>query len=195
MKIAITQCVIDSDGAILDSLNHNYYKMFSNHQLTLIPNNIDHYQTTQVIDSDVIIFSCGNSIFENNNTYNLNRIRIEKHTLELAKLYKKPIIGFGTGSHFLTLMHGGSVKQQKHTMSQKKTIVYRDTIHKEVEAISSDKIDKKPLGATTLCKTFVNSNCCAWKLDNIFAINWNPEMSTGNWLPPELHSILDNHLT
>ena len=86
MKIAITQRVIDFRNGPYDALDHGYYQMFQDHQLLPIPNSIEHFDANIISEADVIVFSGGNSMFEDSWQYNEERLRVEKHTLDLAKV-------------------------------------------------------------------------------------------------------------
>ena len=73
--------------------------------------------------------------------YNENRLRIEKHTLDLARLYNKTILGISRGCHHLTVI-GGSIKENgRHTPDH--TVYYNDS---EVEVCSrhEEVLDKIP---------------------------------------------------
>ena len=116
MKIAITQRVIEFRNGPYDSIDHGFYDMFSGHTLLPIPNHLEHYRTQTIVDSDLVVFTGGNSMFPGNWQYHENRLRVEKHTLDLAKLYNKPILGISRGCQFLTVAHGGTLeKNGRHT--------------------------------------------------------------------------------
>ena len=96
MKIAITQRVIEFRNGPYDSIDFGFYDMFSGHTLLPIPNHLEHYRTQTIVDSDLVVFTGGNSMFPGNWQYE-NRLRVEKHTLDLAKLYNKPTLGISRG--------------------------------------------------------------------------------------------------
>ena len=161
--------------------------MFDGHILRPIPNHIDHYQTDIIVNSDIVVFTGGNSMVPGNWQYNENRLRIEKHTLDLARLYNKPILGISRGCQFLTVSLGGSIKENgRHTRNH--TVYYNDS---EVEVCSrhEEVLDKIPTGATCLA-TDEDGNCESWKLDNIITVLWHPERMKTHWLPYEAYGIL-----
>ena len=187
MKIAITQRVIDFRNGPYDSLDHGFYDMFNGHTLRPIPNHIDHYQTDLVVNSDIVVFTGGNSMIPGNWQYNENRLRVEKHTLDLARLYNKPILGISRGCQFLTVSLGGSIKENgRHTRDH--TVYYNDS---KVEVCSrhEEVLDKIPTGATCLA-TDEDGKCESWKLDNIITVLWHPERMKTHWLPYEAYGIL-----
>lgn len=188
MKIAITQSVIDFRSVQCDSLEHSFYDMFSQHTLRPIPNNLEHYRTEWIIDSDAIVFTGGNSVFKENSTYNSRRLRIEKHTLDLARLYNIPILAIGEGCQFLTLCLGGKVSVNKSVQSSY-NILYGNSRISVEGGTTSNKLIELPLGATPLAHDEFG-NCVSWKLDNIVSIMWHPERMKNYWLPYEAHGIV-----
>lgn len=188
MKIAITQRVIDFRNGPYDSLDHGFYSMFKDHTLIPIPNNIYHYDTNSIIDSDMVIFSGGNSMIPGNWQYSHDRLRIEKHTLDIARLYNKPIIGISRGSQFLTVSLGGSIEEVNGHKEDHEIIYGQSQItvcsrHEEI-------IKTIPHGASVLA-TDLDGNCESWKLDNIYTVLWHPERMKNHWMPYEIFNILN----
>lgn len=183
MKIAITQRVIDFNNGSYDALDNKYYKLFQGHRLRPIPNEIEHYRTSWILDCDIVVFTCGNSMNKDSWEYNEQRLRVEKHTLDLAQLYKKPILGIGRGCQFLTLSLGGSI-EKSNRQNNNNTIYYNNT---EVEVVSNKKqvLKTVPLGASVLA-TDEDGYCESWKLDNIITTMWNPERMNSCWMPYEV---------
>lgn len=183
MKIAITQRVIDFNNSKFDSLDHGFYKMFQGHNLRPIPNNIEHYRTDVIVDSDIVVFTGGNSMDCKNKNYNEQRLRIEKHTLDLAKLYNKPILGISRGCQFLTISLGGSLEKNTRHLSNH-NIYYNNT---EIQVCSEHEQILKtiPLGASVLA-TDEDGYCESWKLDNIITVLWHPEKMKNHWMPYEV---------
>lgn len=187
MKIAITQRVIEFRNGPYDSIDHGFYDMFNGHTLRPIPNHLDHYQTDLIVSSDIVVFTGGNSMIPRNWQYNENRLRVEKHTLDLARLYNKPILGISRGCQFLTTSLGGSIKENgRHTRDH---IVYYNDSEVEVCSRHEEILDKIPSGATCLA-TDEDGNCESWKLDNIVTVLWHPERMNTHWLPYEAYGIL-----
>ena len=126
MNIAITQRVIEFQNGPYDSIDHGFYEMFSGHTLQPIPNHLEHYKTSTVVDSDLVVYTGGNSMMPNSWQYNENRLRVEKHTLDLAKLYDKPILGISRGCQFLTVALGGTLeKNGRHAHDH--SVNYKDS--------------------------------------------------------------------
>jgi gamma-glutamyl-gamma-aminobutyrate hydrolase PuuD len=187
MKIAITQRVIDFRNGPYDSLDHGFYDMFSGHKLRPIPNNLEHYQTDIIVKSDLVVFTGGNSMVPGNWQYNENRLRVEKHTLDLAKLYNKPILGISRGCQFLNVSFGGKLRfsdrhKQDHSVYYKGSEVIVHSRHEEI-------LSTIPVGATCLA-TDKEGFCESWKLDNIITVLWHPERMRTHWLPYEAYGIL-----
>ena len=187
MKIAITQRVIDFRNGPYDSLDHGFYDMFAGHTLRPIPNNLEHYQTEIIVNSDLVVFTGGNSMIPGNWQYNEDRLRIEKHTLDLAKLYNKPILGISRGCQFLTVSLGGSIKESDRHKADH-TVYYKDS-EVEVHSRHEEILSSIPHGATCLA-TDDEGNCESWKLDNILTVLWHPERMNTHWLPYEAYNIL-----
>ena len=187
MKIAITQRVIDFRNGPYDSLDHGFYSMFGEHTLVPIPNSIEHYNTNTIINSDLVVFSGGNSMFPNNWQYNQARLRIEKHTLDIARLYNKPIIGISRGCQFLTVSLGGTL--QTHESHQQDHDIYYGNSAVRVCSRHEEVLATIPVGATVLA-TDKEGNCESWKLDNIFTVLWHPERMKNHWMPYEISNIL-----
>ncbi len=185
MKIAITQRVIDYKNGPYDSLDHGFYSMFKDHELIPIPNKIKHFRSGVVTEADLIVFSGGNSMIKDDWQYNHERLRVEKHVLDLALAYDKKILGLSRGCQFLTVSLGGSLKPHpKHTedhpvMARGHKITVRSR-HNEV-------LGSIPAGATALAKDsegYVES----WILqDKIGCVLWHPERMSNHWMPEELH--------
>ena len=188
MKIAITQRVIDFRNGPYDSLDHGFYSMFSEHTLYPIPNNINHYNTETIINSDIVVFTGGNSMIPGNWQYSYDRIRVEKHTLDLARLYNKPIIGISRGMQFLNILLGGSIEaadghKEDHNIYYGNSVISVCSRHEEV-------IKTIPYGATVLA-TDINGYCESWRLDNIYTVLWHPERMKNHWMPYEIYNILN----
>ena len=187
MKIAITQRVIEFRNGPYDSIDHGFYEMFSGHTLLPIPNHLEHYRTDTIVNSDLVVFTGGNSMIPGNWQYNENRLRVEKHTLDLAKLYNKPILGISRGCQFLTVAHGGTLeKNGRHTHNH--SVNYKDSSI-EVCSRHEEILKTIPTGATCLA-TDEYGSCESWKLDNIITVLWNPERMKTHWLPYEAYGIL-----
>lgn len=183
MKIAITQRVIDFRNGPYDSLDHGFYSMFADHILRPIPNKLEHYRTDVIVDSDIIVFTGGNSMVPGNWQYNEERLRIEKHTLDLARLYNKPILGISRGCQFLTVSLGGSIeKSDRHTEDH--SVYYKESKIK-VCSRHEEILKTIPLGASVLA-TDDDGNCESWKLDNIITVLWHPERMKNHWMPYEV---------
>jgi gamma-glutamyl-gamma-aminobutyrate hydrolase PuuD len=187
MKIAITQRVIDYRNGPYDALDHGFYSMFKEHTLRPIPNKLDHYRTDWIHDSDIVVFTGGNSMIPGDWQYNQERLRVEKHTLDLAKLYNKPILGISRGCQFLTISLGGSIiKSDRH---DKDHIVYYKDITKTVCSRHGETLQTIPPGATVLARD-PQGNCESWKLDNIVTMLWHPERMEDQWIPDEALFLL-----
>lgn len=187
MKISITQRVIDFRNGPYDSLDHGFYNMFSNHELLPIPNNLEHFDTSKIVNSDLVVFSGGNSLIKGNWQYNAQRLRIEQHTLDLARLYNIPILGISKGCQFLTVSLGGSIKETDRHSTNHNVYYNGDTI--EVCSRHTELLNSIPLGATSLAKDD-QGYCESWKLDNIITVLWHPERMKTNWLPCEAYGVL-----
>ena len=96
MKIAITQRVIDYKNGPYDALDHGFYSMFKGHELIPIPNQLKHFRSTAVTDADLVVFSGGNSMISDDWQYNHERLKVEKHVLDLALSFKKQILGISS---------------------------------------------------------------------------------------------------
>ena len=183
MKIAITQRVIDFRNGPYDSLDHGFYKMFEGHTLLSIPNNIKHFNTNTIKDADLIVFSGGNSMFSDNWQYNEERLRVEKHVLDIAQMYNKPILGVSRGAQFLTVSLGGSL--EKSSLHDKDHHVYYKKIKVNVRSRHEEVLATIPAGATIICKDY-EGYCESWQLGNIATVLWHPERMDDNWLPQEV---------
>lgn len=186
MKIAITQRVIDFRNGPYDALDHGFYSMFEGHLLRPIPNKIEHYRTDWIHDSDLVVFTGGNSMMPDNWQFNEERLKVEKHTLDLAKLYHKPILGISRGCQFLTVSLGGKIKEssrhkQNHNVYYKGSQVEVCSRHEEV-------LETIPLGASVLA-TDEDGYCESWKLDNIITVLWHPERMKNHWMPEEVKQL------
>lgn len=186
MKIAITQRVIDFRNGPYDSLDQGFYQMFPGHQLTVIPNVLSHFNSQLITDSDLIVFSGGNSMMPGNWQYNEQRLRVEKHVLDLALMYKKPILGISRGTQFLTMSLGGAIApSERHT---KDHIVYYKNITKSVHSRHEEHLEKTPPGATILARD-AQGMCESWKLNNIVTVLWHPERMADFWMPDEAYAV------
>ena len=187
MNIAITQRVIDFRNGPYDSLDHGFYEMFSGHKLHPIPNHLEHYNTEAIVNSDLVVFTGGNSMMPSNWQYNENRLRVEKHTFELAKLYGKPILAISRGCQFLTISLGGTIANNgRHNKDHS---VYYNGSEIKVCSRHEEVLSSIPHGATCLA-TDDEGNCESWKLDNMLAVLWHPERMKTHWLPYEAYGIL-----
>lgn len=183
MKIAITQRVIDFNNGSYDALEQQYYNMFQEHLLRPIPNSIEHYKTDWIINSDIVVFTSGNSMTSDSQEYNEQRLRIEKHTLDLAQLYNKPILGIGRGCQFLTVSLGGSIeKNNRHNNDHN---VYYNNTKVKVTSSHEEVLKTIPLGASVLA-TDDDGYCESWKLDNIITVMWDPQRMNNFWMPYEV---------
>jgi gamma-glutamyl-gamma-aminobutyrate hydrolase PuuD len=186
MKISITQRVIDFRNGPYDSLDHGFYDMLSGHELKPIPNNIHHFRSSDIINSDLVIFTGGNSMFMDNWQYNSDRLRIEKHVLDIARSYNKPILGISRGSIFLNISLGGTIeKTDRHTDDH---IVYYKKIRVNVKSRHEELFTTIPPGASVIA-TDENGACESWKLDNIVTVLWHPERMEDHWMPLEVYDI------
>lgn len=187
MKIAITQRVIDFRNGPYDSLDHGFYSMFEGHQFITIPNHIKHFKTTDVLSADLVVFSGGNSMVKSDWQYNEQRIRIEKHTLELALKAKKPILGISRGAQFLTVSLGGSLeKTDRH--KQNHIIYYKDKT-KNVCSRHNEVLHSLPPGVVELAHD-AQGYCESWKIENIACVMWHPERMEDHWMPDEINNIV-----
>lgn len=188
MKIAITQRVINFRNGPYDALDHGFYNMFNDHTLLPIPNDINHFKSNDIINSDLIVFSGGNSMITDDWQYSSERLRVEKHILELALAYKKPIIGISRGTQFLNVSLGGSIKKtDRHTTDH--VVYYKDTTRK-VCSRHSEYLDTIPPGVTVLARD-AQGHCESWKLENIACVLWHPERMQDNWMPDEVESLFN----
>jgi gamma-glutamyl-gamma-aminobutyrate hydrolase PuuD len=186
MKIAITQRVIDFRNGPYDSLDQGFYRMFSGHALSVIPNSLDHFNSQTITDADLIVFSGGNSMVPGNWQYNEQRLRVEKHALDLALMYKKPVLGISRGTQFLTISLGGSINTtDRHT---KDHIVYYKNITKTVHSRHEEHLEKIPAGAAVIARD-AQGMCESWKLNNIVTVLWHPERMTDCWMPDEVYAV------
>lgn len=182
MKIAITQRVIDFRNGPYDALDHGYYQMFQDHQLLPIPNSIEHFDANIISEADVIVFSGGNSMFEDSWQYNEERLRVEKHTLDLAKVLDKNILGISRGCQFLTVSLGGSLlESDRHTDDHS---VYYKGKRVNVRSRHQEVLNKIPNGCTVLASD-EQGNCESWKLHNMVTVLWHPERMKTHWMPEE----------
>lgn len=186
MKIAITQRVIDYRNGPYDALDHGFYNMFPDQEIIPIPNSLDHFRSKMITCSDLIVFSGGNSMVGGDWQFNEKRLRVEKHTFDLARLYKKPILGISRGSQFLTVSMGGSIgpvdgHKEDHDVLYRKVKINVCSRHEH-------RLTNTPLGANIICKD-VEGNVESWKLDNILTVMWHPERMDDFWLPEEWKEI------
>lgn len=186
MNIAITQRVIDFRNGPYDSLDHGFYKLFSGHNLIPIPNSMTHFNSELVTRSDVVVFTGGNSMFPDNWQYNEERLRVEKHVLDLARLYDKPILGISRGAIFLTVSLGGDIeKTDRHTENH---IVQYKKIKVDVVSRHEERYTSIPIGSECLA-TDEDGFCESWKLGNIITVLWHPERMEDGWMPQEVREI------
>lgn len=186
MKIAITQRVIDFRNGPYDSLDHGFYDMFKDQHLMPIPNKLDHFDTKTIEQADLIVFSGGNSMVEGNWQYNEERLRVEKHTLDLAKVLNKPILGISRGCQFLTVSLGGSImKSDRHTEDH--TVYYKGN-KVTVRSRHEEVLSTIPPGADVLA-TDEQGYCESWKLHNMVTVLWHPERMKNFWMPIEVWDL------
>jgi len=186
MKIAITQRVIDFRNGPYDSVDHGFYSMFAGHQLIPIPNNIKHFRSNDITDVDLVVFTGGNSMVQGDWQYNAERLRVEKHVLDIALAYKKPILGISRGTQFLTVSLGGALaKTDRH---DKDHIVYYKDTTKTVCSRHSEHLETIPPGVTVLARD-PQGYCESWKLDNIACVLWHPERMADYWMPEEVRTV------
>lgn len=183
MIIAITQRVIDYRNGPYDSLDHGFYKMFEGHTLLPIPNNIKHFHTDTIKNADLVVFSGGNSMFPDSWQYNPARLQVEKHVLDIACRYNKPILGISRGTHFLTVSLGGSLEKsslhtEDHAVQYNNTQISVCSRHEEI-------LSSIPPGATVIA-TDPEGNCESWRLSNIATVLWHPERMKNHWIPEEI---------
>lgn len=182
MKIAITQRVIDFRNGPYDSLDHGFYPMFQDHQLFPIPNNLEHFDTSMISQADLIVFTGGNSMFSDNWQYNAERLRVEKHILDHAKLQDKRILGISRGCQFLTVTLGGSLlKSDRHDKDHN---VYYNGSKVNVRSRHEEVLNTIPPGADILA-TDEDGYCESWKLHNMVTVLWHPERMKNFWMPKE----------
>jgi len=187
MNIGITQRVIEFRNGPYDSIDHGFYDMFAGHYLYPIPNNLEHFNPDAILKCDLIVFSGGNSMIPDNWQYNDTRLKIEKQTLDIAKLWNIPILGISRGTQFLTTQLGGDIKTNNnhganHSICYNNRIISVHSRHDEV-------LNSIPNGATSLA-TDTEGYCESWCLDNIVTVLWHPERMKSHWLPNEAHTIL-----
>lgn len=186
MKIAITQRVIDFRNGPYDALDHGFYDLLKGHQLITIPNSIEHFESKRITESDLIIFSGGNSMIPGDWQFNEDRLRVEKHVLDLARAYDKPILGISRGCQFLTVSLGGKIKT--HPGHTKDHLIHYKKIKINVTSRHSQVLTKIPDGATIIA-TDEDGHCESWKLDNIVTVLWHPERMTSAWMPDEVYNV------
>ena len=184
MKIAITQRVIDYKNGPYDALDHGFYSMFKGHELIPIPNQLKHFKSTAVTEADLVVFSGGNSMISDDWQYNHERLKVEKHVLDLALSFKKQILGISRGTQFLTVSFGGSIKadpnhKEDHIVKYKDSNITVRSRHNEV-------LGSVPAGATVLA-TDAEGNPESWMLEHIGCVLWHPERMDNHWMPEELH--------
>ena len=183
MKIAITQRVIDYKNGPYDSIDHGFYSMFAGHNLMPVPNHIKHFNSNTIIDADLVVFSGGNSLVQEDEQYYEPRLKVEKHVLDLALAYQKPILGLSRGAQFLNVMLGGQIKvvdnhREDHKVFYKASEKLVCSRHKEAFATI-------PPGASILA-TDEEGNVEAWKIQNVGCVLWHPERMKDHWMPDEL---------
>jgi gamma-glutamyl-gamma-aminobutyrate hydrolase PuuD len=186
MKIAITQRVIDFRNGPYDSIDHGFYSMFDGHELIPIPNNIKHFKSNIIQEADLVVFSGGNSMVYSDWQYNETRIKIEKHTLDLALLHNKPILGISRGTQFLTISYGGDISP--HEDHKKDHFVEYKGEKYNVCSRHNEVLTSIPSGATILA-TDETGNVESWKLDNIACVLWHPERMADHWMPEEVLTV------
>jgi len=186
MKIAITQRVISFRNGPYDAIDHGFYSMFSGHQLTPIPNKLKHFRTCDVVNADLVVFTGGNSMIADDWQYNEERLMVEKHVLDIASMYKKPILGISRGAQFITMALGGNIqKTDRHTKDH--IVYYKDTT-KAVCSRHSEHLESIPPGVTVLARD-PQGYCESWKLDNIACVLWHPERMADHWMPEEVRTV------
>jgi gamma-glutamyl-gamma-aminobutyrate hydrolase PuuD len=163
--------------------------MFSGHTLSPIPNNLDHYDQAEhiVANSDIVVFTGGNSMVPGTWQYNEARLATDDLTLDLALRYNKPILGISRGCQFLNIKFGGSISpnenhQEDHNVYYNETTVSVCSRHEEI-------LSTIPSLATVLV-TDESGNCESWQLDNMITVLWHPERMNTHWLPDEAYDIL-----
>ena len=183
MKIAISQRVIDYKNGPYDSIDHGLYSMFNGHTLCPIPNNLKHFNSNTIIESDLVVFSGGNSLVSDDWQYSDIRLKIEKHALDLALAYKKPILGLSRGSQFLNVMLGGTIMRVDGHKEDHK--VYYKAQEHTVVSRHTESFATIPPGATVLA-TDEQGNVESWKIGDIGCVLWHPERMEDHWMPDEL---------
>ena len=183
MKIAITQRVVDYKNGPYDALDHGFYSMFQGHELIPIPNQLKFFRTNTVTDSDLIVFSGGNSMIQDDWQFNYERLVVEKHVLDLSMAYEKKILGISRGTQFLTVSLGGNIipkdgHMTDHTVNAQGARVTVRSRHKEV-------LGSIPAGADVLAKDD-DGNIESWKLKNIGCVLWHPERMKSHWMPDDI---------
>jgi len=187
MNIAITQRVIDYRNGPYDSIDQGFYKMFEGHNLRPIPNNLKHFNSDTIKQSDLVVFSGGNSMFPDNWQYNEERLRVEKHVLEIACRYKKPILGISRGTQFLTVSMGG--KLEKSTLHTEDHVVHYHNNKVNVVSRHEEVLSVLPPGATVIASD-EHGYCESWRLANIATVLWHPERMEDCWIPEEVKQAI-----
>lgn len=186
MRIAITQRVIDFRNGPYDALDQGFYQMFAGHQLMPVPNNLAHFNSQTVTQADLVVFTGGNSMRPGDWQYNQERLRVEKHVLDLALMYHKPVLGISRGTQFLTMSLGGEIADSDR--HQQDHIVYYKNITKTVHSRHQEHLASIPPGASMLARD-AQGWCESWKLNNIVTVLWHPERMTDFWMPDEVYSV------
>lgn len=183
MKIAISQRVIDFRNGPYDALDHGFYSWFADHDIITIPNNIDFFRSSMILEADLVVFSGGNSMVQGDWQFSVDRIKVEKHMLDLALMYDKRILGVSRGTQFLTLAFGGTIDameghHKNHTVKYRKVKVDVCSRHNEV-------LTSIPSGANIIAQD-ENGYCESWTLDNVSTVLWHPERMDDHWIPKEI---------
>lgn len=177
MKIGLSQRVLTHNGIVHDSLERNWYRFLSGHELLPIPNCREDLDYETLADSlDLLILTGGGN----------EEIRVTTEIYLATEMVKlgKPILGVCHGAFLLTEILGGRTgEKQDHMMVDH--LVYNNGSPYTVNSYHNIFVDKPPPDSVVLC-TDEDGDVEAWYKGNICAIVWHPERMLMPYVPSEI---------
>ena len=177
MKVLISSRTLPgiNQPIIHDAIEHGFYDMFKDHELTLMLNRKQDFEKLAQ-DHDILILSGGDGP--------PIRLIAEIDAIKHFRLLNKPILGICHGAFLLTQLMDGKLKQIDGHRQTRHEISYK-YIYRTVNSFHGSAIVEQPAKAKVLVKDKAG-NIESWIKDNIMAVVWHPERESDFWVPDEI---------
>jgi gamma-glutamyl-gamma-aminobutyrate hydrolase PuuD len=180
MKITLSQRTIIQNGKTYDAIERVWYDFLKDHELRVIPNQLDQDFESIAENTDVLVLTGGDN----------SPVRRRTETRAAIAMLKrnKRIVGVCHGAFLLTKFLGGSTgKKLGHRNGTHKVI--HNNCEYLVNSNHRNYIKTLPKSAKILA-TDEEGHCEAWIDHNIAAVVWHPERMESAWIPDEIRSFL-----